>query len=77
MHNTLVPLDMLFLRDGRVIHIETHVPVCQKLPCPSYGPSQKADGVVELRAGEAHRLEVVPGQPIRIELIRSDQHPQK
>ena len=56
MHNTLAPLDMVFLRHGRVIHVEQHVPVCPGLPCPSYGPTQKADAVVELGAGEAERL---------------------
>ena len=62
MHNTLAPLDMVFLRDGQVIHIESDVPVCPALPCPSYGPSQWADGVVELGAGEARRLGLTIGQ---------------
>ena len=73
MHNTLAPLDMLFLREGRVIAIEANVPVCPGLPCPSYGPTQDADGVVELRAGEARRLNLATGQRIVIEPIKSDQ----
>ena len=69
MHNTLAPLDMLFLRQGRVIHIERWVPVCPALPCPSYGPTQLGDGVVELGAGEANRLGISTGDPVRIESI--------
>ena len=72
MHNTLAPLDMVFLRDGRVIHIESDVPVCPGLPCPSYGPTELADGVVELGAGEARRLGIGTGQPSPIQRIRSD-----
>ena len=70
MRNTLAPLDMVFLRQGRVIHIERRVPVCPALPCPSYGPIQLGDGVVELGAGEAERLRISPGDPVRIESIR-------
>ncbi|AII43985.1 hypothetical protein KR100_11525 [Synechococcus sp. KORDI-100] len=72
MHNTLAPLDMVFLREGRVIHIESDVPVCPDLPCPSYGPTEWADGVVELGAGEARRLGIGTGQPSHIQRIRSD-----
>ncbi|MCT0229534.1 DUF192 domain-containing protein [Synechococcus sp. CS-1324] len=56
MHRTLVPLDMVFLRGGRVIAIEASAPPCPRLPCPSYGPAEPADGVVELDGGEAARL---------------------
>ena len=69
MFNTLAPLDMLFLRDNRVMAIAADVPVCPKLPCPSYGPADPSDGVVELRAGEARRLGIRPGDTVTIETI--------
>ena len=68
MHRTPEPLDILFLREGRVIAIEAAVP-CLQLPCPSYGPEEPADGVVELAAGEAARLGIRVGSPARIEAI--------
>ena len=71
MFNTLAPLDMLFLRDNRVLAIAADVPVCPKLPCPSYGPADPSDGVVELRAGEAGRLGIRPGDRVIIETISS------
>jgi uncharacterized membrane protein (UPF0127 family) len=69
MHRTPEPLDMLFLREGRVIAIATALP-CMRLPCPSYGPDELADGVVELAAGEAERLGIRVGSPARIERLR-------
>ena len=69
MFNTLAPLDMLFVRQGRVIAVEAEVPTCPALPCRSYGPSELADGVVELRAGEAARLGIGPGTDFAIDTI--------
>jgi len=66
MHRTPEPLDMLFLRDGRVIAIEANTVPCPHLPCRSYGPSQASDGVVELAAGEAARLGILVGSPAAI-----------
>jgi uncharacterized membrane protein (UPF0127 family) len=68
MHRTPEPLDIVFLREGRVIAIAAALP-CPRLPCPSYGPEELADGVVELAAGEAERLGIRVGSPARIEPI--------
>ncbi len=66
MHRTITPLDMIFLREGRVIAIEAATQPCPRLPCRSYGPQEPADGVVELDAGEAARLGVAVGTPAPI-----------
>ena len=66
MLNTLAPLDMVFIRDGRVMAIEADVPVCPALPCRGYGPSEPSDGVVELGAGEVRRLGIRIGDWINI-----------
>ena len=66
MLNTLAPLDMVFIRDGRVMAIEADVPVCPALPCRGYGPSEPSDGVVELGAGEVRRLGIEVGDQINI-----------
>ena len=63
MLNTLAPLDIIFVRGDTVVSIQPRVPVCPELPCPSYGPRQLADGVVELAAGEAERLGIEVGDP--------------
>lgn len=63
MHRVPQPLDLIYLRQGRVIAIDPAVPPCPRLPCPSYGPAEPADGVVELQAHEAQRLGIVGGSP--------------
>jgi len=57
----------VFVDQGRVIAIEADVPVCPRLPCPSYGPKMQADGVVELAAGEAARLSIKVGDSVQIQ----------
>lgn len=76
MLNTLAPLDLVFVRSGRVLDIVAAVPVCRSLPCPSYwadadgnGRADFADGVVEIGAGEAARLGIKVGAPVAIEAI--------
>jgi hypothetical protein len=71
MHRTPQPLDMVFVRNGRVIAIETAAAPCMRLPCPSYGPNEPVDGVLELAAGKASRLDLRVGSPLRVELLRS------
>lgn len=69
MHRTPQPLDLIFVRDGRVLAIEPGAPPCMHLPCPSYGPDALVDGVLELGAGEAARLALVVGSPLRVSLL--------
>ncbi len=70
MHNTIAPLDMVFVHQNEVISIEANVPTCPDLPCRSYGPMADADGVIELAAGEAKRLEVAVGDVVIIQSIQ-------
>ncbi len=69
MHRTPQPLDMLFVRDARVIAIVAGAAPCPRLPCRSYGPDQPADGVLELAAGQAAALGIAVGMPVRIESL--------
>ena len=70
MKDTLIPLDMIFLLNGFVIALETNVQPCFTSHCPVYGPDQKVDGVIELAAGEAKRLNIRVGDPINIKEYR-------
>ena len=53
MKNTLIPLDMIFIRRGKVVHIVHNVPPCKSDPCPGYSSVVPVDQVVELPAGTA------------------------
>jgi uncharacterized membrane protein (UPF0127 family) len=75
MHRTPAPLDMLFIRDGRVVAIEAHAQPCMRLPCRSYGPDQAVDGVLELAAGQAEALGITVGSPVRIEPVGAQAAP--
>jgi uncharacterized membrane protein (UPF0127 family) len=71
MHRTPEPLDMVFVRNARVIAIEPAAAPCMRLPCPSYGPDEPVDGVLELAAGQAAQRGLRVGSPLRVELLRS------
>lgn len=70
MHRTPEPLDMVFVRQGRVIGIVAAAAPCPRLPCRSYGPDEEADAVLELAAGQAAALGIQPGTAVRIEPLR-------
>lgn len=67
MHRTPESLDMVFVRDGRVVAIEPRTQPCMQLPCRSYGPDEPVDGVIELAAGQAAAKGIDLGTPVRIE----------
>lgn len=68
MMNVPVPLDMLFIREGRVVGVAEQVPPCARQPCPTYGLfRQVVDYVLELRAGRIAELGVKTGDPIHFE----------
>ncbi|MDB9315748.1 DUF192 domain-containing protein [Spirulina sp. CS-785/01] len=67
MKNVEVPLDMVFLRDGVILEIAANVPPCHREPCPSYGPNEPIDQVIELRGGRAEELGLETGDRITVE----------
>jgi len=69
MHRTPEPLDMVFVRQGRVIAVVAGAAPCPRLPCRSYGPEEPGDGVIELAAGQAAALGIQVGAPVRIEAL--------
>lgn len=66
MKNVPVSLDMVFMLNGVVRYIAADVPPCDTNPCPTYGPRQLINQVVELRAGRAAELNLKPGVRITI-----------
>lgn len=67
MKNTLIPLDMLFIRaDGTVRHIARNARPYSLTPIPSTGPVRF---VLELAGGTATRLGFAPGDVVSHTLI--------
>jgi uncharacterized protein len=72
MKNTLIPLDMLFLKNGSIQFISENVPPCKADPCPSYGPiTGDIDQVIELRAGRAKELGLKVGDRLSVKSIQN------
>ena len=63
MKDCIAPLDLVYVRDGRVQQIKANVPPCNAMPCPKYSSDAPVDGVIELRAGRAAELGLKPGSP--------------
>jgi hypothetical protein len=63
MHQCIAPLDLVFLRQGRIAAISADVPPCPRLPCPVVYSPGNIDGFLELRAGRARELGLRVGDP--------------
>jgi uncharacterized protein len=64
MKNTLIPLDMLYIRSGVVREIQANVPPCKADPCPSYPSKTTIDQVIEIRGGLAEQLGIKVGDRV-------------
>jgi uncharacterized membrane protein (UPF0127 family) len=71
MHRTPNRLDLLYIRDNRVVKIDRSLPACMRLPCPVYGTQEPVDGVLEIGAGQAAALGITDGAAVRIEPLRA------
>jgi uncharacterized protein len=69
MKNTLIPLDIVFMRQGKVLKTFAAVPPCKADPCPTYGPNALFDQVIELRSGRAAQLGLQTGSKVKIEFL--------
>jgi len=62
MHNTLISLDILFIRgDGTIHHVAANAEPLSEDLIPSYGPVR---GVLEIRAGRAEELGIAEGDRV-------------
>lgn len=67
MQNVLINLDMVFVRAGKIVAIESQVPPCTAEPCAIYGPDALVDQVIELRGGRASELGIKVGDHLIVE----------
>jgi uncharacterized membrane protein (UPF0127 family) len=74
MRNMKIPLDMVFLRDGRVKLLKENVLPCSTNSCPIYETDIAIDQVVELRAGRAAQLGLKVGDRVNIKFFNGATH---
>jgi len=56
MRNTFIPLDIIWIADGKIVHIESNVqPAGDALIPPTYEPSMPATHVLEVEAGTSEQ----------------------
>tara|TARA_S200000501_G_C20551885_1_gene624765 strand:+ start:26 stop:514 length:489 start_codon:yes stop_codon:yes gene_type:complete len=66
MKNTLIPLDIIFIKNDRIIEILHNVLPCAVDECPLFGPREKVDFVIELNSGRAKELGFEIGSKISL-----------
>ena len=66
MKNTLIPLDILFIKNDRIIDILENVLPCKIDKCPLYSSKEKVDFVIELNSGRAKELGFEIGDNINL-----------
>ena len=73
MYHTLIPLDMLFVKDGKIVKLFEQVPPCKSEDphgCPDYpnGPGINVSEVIEVNGGYAKRHGVKEGDTVVFDL---------
>lgn len=73
MYHTLIPLDMIFIKDGKIVKICSNVPPCRSenpQDCPQYPDRKGLDvtEVIEVNAGYAHKHNIEDGDTVFFEL---------
>ncbi|MEA5536254.1 DUF192 domain-containing protein [Crocosphaera sp. XPORK-15E] len=71
MKNVTIPLDMIFLANGKVKAIISEVPPCNSDPCPTYGPDSLVNQVIELGGGEAKKLGIKEEDKLDIKFLEN------
>lgn len=72
MKNTKIPLDIVFLDQGKVVHVVQNAQPCLNGSCPVYGSTVPVDQVVELKAGTAEKNRITSGSLMSIDPKQSD-----
>jgi uncharacterized membrane protein (UPF0127 family) len=66
MKNTLIPLDLIYLRHGAIQTLYLNVSPCQTDPCLDYPSQDDIDQVIEIRGGRAQELGLKVGDRITV-----------
>ncbi|MBX9691733.1 MAG: DUF192 domain-containing protein [Cyanobacteria bacterium] len=72
MFHTLIPLDMLFVKDGKIVKLLEQVPPCKSedpRKCPTYPDKDvEVDQVIELNGGYCKNHNVKEGDSVEFDL---------
>jgi len=66
MKNTLIPLDIIWIYNNKIVHIEKNAVPCVDNNYETYMPDAEADSVLEINAGITDKLRINVGDEIEI-----------
>jgi len=70
MKGMAFPIDIIWIRNNKIVHIEENVPLRKKgETLPTYAPGSPADKVFEINAGMCEELGIEEGQEVKIKLM--------
>ena len=64
MYNTLIPLDIIFLRKNKIRRITPNATPCLTLPCKLYPSLDPVDMVIEINAGQSKVMNLKIGDDL-------------
>jgi len=64
MKNMQIPIDMVFINNGKVDTIYDSAPACKQTPCKLYPSQDKVNAVLELQAGFCKKYNVKKGSVV-------------
>jgi len=66
------PIDIVWIRDGKVVDIHRSVPPPKVLPLETYSPIEPADAVLELNAGVTADIGLEPGDEVVLRIPENE-----
>jgi uncharacterized membrane protein (UPF0127 family) len=67
MHEVYIPLDIVFVTNGKVVGLDSMKPCkAKKEECPTFSPPVRIDYAIELKAGTSEKLGLVVGDEVAI-----------
>lgn len=64
MKNTLIPLDIIFINNNKIVDIEHNAKPCNQETCPTYNSEKPANQVLEINGGLSKKLNINIGQDV-------------
>jgi len=68
MRDTKIPLDIIFINEGKVVEVTTLDPELPGVPTPSYTPQNPAKYVLEVNAGLIDGNKIKTGDKVEIKI---------
>ena len=71
MKNTLIPLDIIFIKDKKVMNIFINVKPCTDINCDKFNSIYEVDKIIELNSGAVKKYKIKIGQILNIKMIKN------